>query len=49
MIKLLVFGICTIVAGAALALVACLRSAGELADKADLARLPWGEDASSNG
>jgi hypothetical protein len=48
MIKLMVFGVCMIVAGAALALVACLKSVGELADKADITRMPWEDDVSSN-
>jgi hypothetical protein len=49
MIKLMAFGVFMVVAGAALALVACLKSAGDLADKADLARMPWEEDHSSKG
>jgi hypothetical protein len=49
MIKLVAFGVCMVVAGATLLLLASLRSAGELADKADKARLPWEDDTSSNG
>ena len=50
MIKLMAFGVFMVVGGAALALLASLKSAGDLADEADLTRMPWEQDdSSSNG